>query len=85
MNTLLKQHFDKRHKRSNVVTGKGIGALDIFQERDGESIINFDRLIPSPKTAADCPEEYILPVSRETRKGFTIEPETEKAWFNWYD
>lgn len=45
----------------------------------GEQMIDFDKIIPAPKTKDKCPKEFIA-----TEKS-SIEILGEKPWFNWYD
>lgn len=43
-----------------------------------EYVIDFNKIIPEPKTEEECPEEY-----RMTKESH-IMPDDEKPWFNWY-
>ena len=41
--------------------------------------INFDKIIPEPKTIEECPKEFIVTGSEHIAKY------EDRPWFNWYD
>lgn len=41
--------------------------------------IDFDKIIPEPKTKEDCPERYLLKPEHH------VQPIEGKEWFNWYN
>ena len=46
-----------------------------------EGEIDFEKIIPSPKTIEECPERYI--VKEEEKVSISREP--DRPWFNWYE
>lgn len=47
--------------------------------------LDFDKIIPQPKTINECPEKYILHNEEEARKDYLGWDESNpRKWFNWY-
>ena len=49
------------------------------KDKNGEQTIDFSKIIPEPKSKAECPKKYIA------NENSGIEIRKEKPWFNWYD
>lgn len=43
--------------------------------------IDFDKIIPEPRTIEECPEDCIVESAREAH----ITEDKERPWFNWYN
>ena len=69
---------------SNVLKVKGLSNLPIFSQFKPQ-IVDFETIIPSPKTIEECPKEYILGEGLKGKNGLQIHPEDKRPWFNWYD
>lgn len=69
---------------SNVLKVKGLSNLPIFSQSKPQ-IVDFETIIPSPKTIEECPKEYILGEGFKGKNGLQIHPEDKRPWFNWYD
>jgi len=51
-----------------------------FKNNDnGYEYMDFDMIVPQPRTASECPPEYVV---NQNRPG--IELEKDRPWFNWY-
>lgn len=48
--------------------------------QEGRIIIDFDKIIPEPRTIDNCPEDYRI----ESTEDAYIEEIDERPWFNWY-
>ena len=47
--------------------------------------LDFNKVIPQPKTIEECPEKYIIHNEEEARKEFlSWDENNERRWFNWY-
>lgn len=47
--------------------------------------LDFDKIIPEPRTINECPEKYILHNKEEARKDCLGWDESDpRKWFNWY-
>lgn len=46
------------------------------------AVIDFNKIIPEPRTIAECDEEFIVMASS---KEVSIEEDEDRPWFNWYD
>ena len=45
---------------------------------------DFETIVPSPKTAAECPERYFIKDAQDARN-HGLAYEGEKPWLNWHD
>lgn len=58
--------------------------LNNITERDVVDVIsnkiNFDKIIPEPRTKEECHEKYIL----DEEHAHGIETSADRPWFNWY-
>lgn len=54
-----------------------VKTLDIFTD----GLIDFEKIIPSPKSKDDCPEEFRLDIHPNSM----VTPTEERPWFNWYN
>ncbi len=62
-----------------IVKAEGLSKLNIFcKDKEGFITLDFDKIIPQPKTEAECPECYLK------RKDDHIQASADKPWFNWY-
>lgn len=53
---------------------------------DGELSIDFNKIIPEPKTIKECPEMFILHNEKEAREHYLeYSEDNDRRWFNWYD
>lgn len=48
-----------------------------------EGCLDFDKIIPQPKTIEECPEEFLIRNEEEARKA-NLAYEGDKKWLNWY-
>lgn len=47
--------------------------------------LDFDKVIPQPKTREECPEEYIIHNETDAKKNhLSFDKKDPKNWFNWY-
>lgn len=46
-------------------------------------VIDFDKIIPEPRTIEDCSPEFIIPEEKRAKPGLEITD--DRHWFNWYD
>lgn len=47
--------------------------------------LDFNKVIPQPKSIEECPEEFIIHNEEEARKEFlNYDENNERRWFNWY-
>lgn len=54
----------------------------ILHTSEGEIVeygIDFNKIIPEPKTKEECPERYIVTIDSGIKEA------DDKPWFNWYD
>lgn len=45
--------------------------------------IDFDKIIPEPRTIEDCSPEFIIPEDKRAKSGLEITD--DRDWFDWYD
>lgn len=51
------------------------------EDEISELTIDFNKIIPEPKTKEECPKEFIIGDSKE---GHLCSPSSAKPWFDWY-
>jgi len=69
----------------NVVKVKGLSELKGIFYQPKSRTIDFNTIIPEPKTPNDCHEKYILGDDKKCREGIGLQEQDGKPWFNWYD
>jgi len=62
-----------------TVSGDEQQMNDFFSNCFTDGSIDFEKIIPSPKTKEECPEKYICDCKKEG-----IEDVNGGNWFNWY-
>lgn len=50
------------------------------EKPEGEYFIDFDKIIPEPRTIDECPEDCVVASAKEAG----IEEDEDRPWFNWY-
>lgn len=51
----------------------------------GDSL-DFGKIIPEPKTEAECEPQYVIHNKEEAEKHFLLyDEDNDRRWFNWYD
>jgi len=66
--------FVKKH----IVTQK-------YKDGSTEDILDFETIIPSPKTIEECPAEYVIMDAEEAKENHLHWDDNDPTnWFNWY-